>query len=70
MPQHRTNEDCLRVVDHISKLGAPVLIVSGVRDNIDAARQISAAAAEPKEFSAVEGAGQVDLHSFAQLEAL
>jgi pimeloyl-ACP methyl ester carboxylesterase len=59
-------DDRLRVVDRMSKLGAPVLIVNGARDHIDAARQIFAAAAEPKEFWAVEGAGHVDLHAFAK----
>lgn len=61
----------LNVIDRMSKLGAPVLIINGTDDNhttIEEARAELAAAAPPKELWAVEGAGHVDLHEFAKDE--
>lgn len=61
----------LSVIDRMSKLGAPVLIINGTADShttIEEARAELAAAAPPKELWAVEGAGHVDLHEFAKAE--
>jgi esterase/lipase len=61
----------LRPIDHLSKVGAPVLIVNGTDDKhitIDEAREELAAAPPPRELWAVEGAGHEDLHAFAKKE--
>jgi len=58
----------LNVIDRLPKIGAPVLIVNGTADRhvtLDEAQAEFAAAAQPKELWAVEGAGHVDLHNFA-----
>lgn len=64
-------ENQLRPIDRMGKIGAPVLIVDGVQDNytpIEDARALFAAASEPKELWAVEGAGHVNLYDFAKAE--
>ena len=69
--QHEIPADRLSAIDRMSKIGAPVLIINGTDDHhvtIDEARAELAAAAPPKELWAVEGAGHVDLHSFAKDE--
>jgi len=61
----------LRPVDHIAQIGAPVLIVNGTQDNytsIDDARALLAAASDPKQLWAVQGAGHVDLYAFAKAQ--
>jgi fermentation-respiration switch protein FrsA (DUF1100 family) len=61
----------LSVIDRMSGIGAPVLIINGTDDHhttIDEARAELAAAAPPKELWAVEGAGHVNLHEFAKDE--
>jgi fermentation-respiration switch protein FrsA (DUF1100 family) len=61
----------LRPIEWVPKIGAPVLIVDGSEDNytpIGDARAAFAAASEPKELWAVEGAGHVNLHKFAKAE--
>jgi fermentation-respiration switch protein FrsA (DUF1100 family) len=61
----------LRPIDQVGSIGAPVLIVSGTHDrhtSIDEARAIFAAAQAPKTFWAVDGAAQVNLHTFAKAE--
>lgn len=58
----------LRPIDHISRLGAPVLIASGAQDRHTTwaeTQQLFDAAVEPKELWRVEGAAHVDLHAFA-----
>jgi len=63
--------DRLRPIDRMAKIGAPVLIVDGTRDNytpIEDARALFSAASEPKELWAVEGAGHVNLYAFAKAE--
>jgi fermentation-respiration switch protein FrsA (DUF1100 family) len=61
----------LRPIERISRLGAPVLIVNGTQDkhtSIEEARALFAAASEPKELWAVEGAAHVNLYAFAKTE--
>jgi len=61
----------LSAVDRMSRIGAPVLIINGTEDHhttIDEARAELAAATPPKELWAVEGAGHVNLHEFAEDE--
>jgi pimeloyl-ACP methyl ester carboxylesterase len=61
----------LSVIDRMSRIGAPVLIINGTDDHhitIDEARAELAAATPPKELWAVEGAGHVNLHEFAKDE--
>jgi len=58
----------LNVIERMPKIGAPVLIINGTADHhvtMDEAQAEFAAAAQPKELWAVEGAGHVDLHNFA-----
>ena len=53
------------------QIGAPVLIVNGTQDSytpIEDARALFAAASNPKELWAVEGAGHVNLHAFAKAQ--
>jgi uncharacterized protein len=66
IPQKR-----LRPIERMSKLGAPVLIINGTEDKhvtMDDSRALFAAASEPKQLWAVQGAGHVDLHAFAKAE--
>ncbi|MDR1461607.1 MAG: alpha/beta hydrolase [Azoarcus sp.] len=59
--------DELRPIDAIAELGSPVLIASGTRDQHTPwaeTESIFAAATQPKELWAVEGAKHVDLYSF------
>ena len=61
----------LQMVDWMGKIGGPVLIVDGTRDNytpIEDARALLAAASEPKELWAVEGAKHVNLYTFAKAD--
>jgi pimeloyl-ACP methyl ester carboxylesterase len=61
----------LRPIDRMGQIGAPVLIVNGTQDSytsIEDARALFAAASNPKELWAVEGAGHVDLHAFAKAQ--
>ena len=61
----------LRPIDRMRQIGAPVLIVNGTQDSytsIEDARALFAAASNPKELWAVEGAGHVDLHAFAKAQ--
>jgi uncharacterized protein len=61
----------LRPIDHMGRIGAPVLIVNGTHDrhiSIEDARALFAAASRPKELWAVEGAGHVDLYAFAKAQ--
>jgi len=63
--------DRLNVLERLPKISTPVLIVNGTEDNhttIEEARAEFAAAAQPKELWAVEGAGHVNLHDFAPAE--
>jgi len=63
--------DRLNVLERLPKINTPVLIVNGTDDNhttIEEARAEFAAAAQPKELWAVEGAGHVNLHDFAPAE--
>jgi fermentation-respiration switch protein FrsA (DUF1100 family) len=58
----------LRPIDHIADVAAPLLIVSGTRDTRTTARETVAMfdrAREPKLLWLVEGAGHVDLESYA-----
>jgi alpha-beta hydrolase superfamily lysophospholipase len=61
----------LRPIDRMSRIGAPVLIINGTRDDytsIEDARALFDAASSPKEFWAVQGAAHVDLLAFAKVE--
>jgi pimeloyl-ACP methyl ester carboxylesterase len=63
--------DRLRPIDRMGQIGAPVLIVNGTQDSytsIEDARALFAAASNPKELWAVEGAGHVNLHAFAKAQ--
>jgi pimeloyl-ACP methyl ester carboxylesterase len=63
--------DRLRPIDRMGKIGAPVLIVNGTDDNytsIKDAQALFAAASQPRELWAVEGAGHVNLHAFVKAE--
>lgn len=58
----------LRPIEHVSRLGAPVLIASGAQDRHTTwaeTQRLFDAAVEPKELWRVEGAAHVDLHAFA-----
>ena len=58
----------LRPIDHIADVVAPLLIISGTRDTRTTARETIAMfdrAREPKSLWLVEGAGHVDLESYA-----
>ncbi len=58
-------------IDRIARLGAPVLLIHGADDRhttLDEARRVFAAAAEPKSFWEVPGAGHVDMDDFAKAE--
>jgi uncharacterized protein len=62
-PRLGIDADRLRPIDRLGRLGAPVLITSGTTDQnttLDEARAIFAAAPEPKEFWAVQGAAHVN----------
>jgi uncharacterized protein len=70
-PQMNIPPARLRPIEHMSQIGAPLLIINGTNDeftSIDDARALYAAASSPKELWAVEGAGHVDLHEFAKDE--
>jgi uncharacterized protein len=61
----------LRPIERMKDLQAPVFIISGTLDRhttIEEAHELYAAAVEPKRFWAVEAAGHVDLHHFAEAE--
>jgi pimeloyl-ACP methyl ester carboxylesterase len=61
----------LRPIERLPQIGAPVLIVNGTQDSYtssDDARAELAAASNPKELWAVQGAGHVDLHAFAKAQ--
>ena len=58
-------------IDCIADLGAPLLLIHGSEDQHttpDEARRVFAAAAEPKTFWEVPGAGHVDMDNFAKAE--
>jgi uncharacterized protein len=60
--------DQLRPIDHVSKVKAPLLVISGTLDDrtpIEEARSLYDRASGPKQFLAVEGAAHVDLEAFA-----
>jgi len=57
----------LRPIQHLPRLGAPVLIVSGTEDKHTTwarTQRLFDSAVEPKELWRVEGATHVDLHAF------
>jgi fermentation-respiration switch protein FrsA (DUF1100 family) len=61
----------LRPIDRMAQIGAPVLIVNGTEDSytsIEDARALFAAASDPKELWAVQGAGHVNLYAFAKAQ--
>jgi uncharacterized protein len=61
----------LRPIERMKDLQAPVFIISGTLDRhttLEEAHELYAAAVDPKRFWAVEGAGHVDLHHFAEAE--
>jgi fermentation-respiration switch protein FrsA (DUF1100 family) len=61
----------LRPIERMAQLGAPVLIVNGTQDrytSIEDARALFAAASDPKELWAVQGAGHVNLYAFAKAQ--
>jgi len=61
----------LRPIERVSKISAPKLFVAGTKDQhttIAEAKNLFQTASSPKEFWAVEGAGHVDLHTYAREE--
>jgi fermentation-respiration switch protein FrsA (DUF1100 family) len=57
--------DDLHPVEHVGQITCPKLFIAGALDmhtTLEESRQLFAAAAEPKEFWAVEGAHHQDLH--------
>jgi uncharacterized protein len=63
--------DRLRPIDRIGDIHAPLLLVHGTLDQhtpIAEAQAVYAAASEPKEWWAIEGAGHVSLYRFASVE--
>ena len=61
----------LRPLEHVRALRCPLFVISGSADQnttAEDARELFAAAAEPKQLWIVEGAGHVDLHRFARAE--
>lgn len=61
----------LRPIDHAKSLTMPKLFIAGADDQHTTAsesKELFAAAAEPKEFWLVEGAGHVDMHMFNREE--
>ena len=59
----------LRPIDHISLVGAPVLIISGTEDRhttVAEAKRLFDAAREPKELWLIDGAAHVDFFNFAR----
>jgi uncharacterized protein len=58
-------------IDRMAQIGAPVLIVNGTEDSytsIEDARALFTAASDPKELWAVQGAGHVNLYTFAKTQ--
>ena len=63
--------DLLRPIDHVGMMTVPKLFIAGAEDQhttLDESTQLFNAAAEPKEFWVVSGAGHVDLYSAAKEE--
>ncbi|HEY7234623.1 MAG TPA: alpha/beta fold hydrolase [Gemmatimonadaceae bacterium] len=61
----------LRPIDHIAKIGEPLLLIAGTDDRytrLDESRALFARAAGPKLLWEVNGAGHEDLHDFTPLE--
>lgn len=61
----------LRPIAHVASLHMPKLFIAGSEDlhtRLDESRQLFAAANEPKEFWAVDGAAHVDLYAYAPKE--
>ena len=61
----------LHPIDHIARLQAPLLLISGALDRHtteEQTRRLFAAAAEPKALWIVDGAAHVNLHAFAPAE--
>jgi dipeptidyl aminopeptidase/acylaminoacyl peptidase len=70
-PRLGVGPERLRPIDHIAKLGAPLLLLHGSLDrhtSLDEARQVYAAASEPKSLWEVSGAAHVNLHRYAARE--
>jgi uncharacterized protein len=67
-PRLGVGAERLRPIDHIAKLGAPLLLLHGSLDrhtSLEEARKVFAAASEPKSFWEVPGAAHVNLHRYA-----
>ncbi len=63
--------DQLRPIDGAARVRAPKFFIAGTADHqttLAEAKALFAAAAEPKQFWAVEGAGHVNLHAYAKGE--
>lgn len=61
----------LHPIDSIARVGAPLLLIHGAEDRLttlDEARRVFGAAAQPKTFWVVPGAGHVDMDDFATVE--
>jgi uncharacterized protein len=70
-PRFGVSHSWLRPIDRVSQLRMPKLFVAGTADGhttIAESEAVYAAAAEPKEMWAIEGAGHVDFHAFYRAE--
>src|SRR5581483_9345354 len=67
-PRLGIDPDRLRPIDRVAKICAPLLMISGTRDQhtlIEETRVLFASAVAPKELWEVRGAAHVNLHRFA-----
>ncbi|MDB6056716.1 MAG: alpha/beta hydrolase, partial [Verrucomicrobiales bacterium] len=65
------SSDQLRPIDGATKVTVPKFFIAGTEDQqttFAEAKALFAAAAEPKQFWSVEGAGHVNLHRYAKVE--
>jgi len=63
--------DDLKPIEGVRRITAPKLFIAGTEDRLTTlpeSERLFAAAAEPKEFWAITGAGHQDLHAFAKAE--
>lgn len=70
-PRLGISPDQLRPIDRIAKLGAPILIIAGSKDQhttLAESERMYATAREPKELWVIDGAYHVDFHQYAWSE--
>ena len=70
-PRLGVSPEDLRPIEHARKITVPKFFIAGTVDpntTLPESQALFDAAAEPKQFWAVEGAGHVDMHGFAKAE--